>query len=133
MDWWALGVLIYEMAAGYPPFFADQPIQIYEKIVSGKVSWRDQLSICIRFSGMFCSIGGEKTNLFLFAGAIPLPLQLRLERSVKKPAAGGLDKTLWQPEERSQRHQGPQMVCHDRLDCNLREKGKSSLGTSHNY
>lgn len=26
------------MAAGYPPFFADQPIQIYEKIVSGKVS-----------------------------------------------------------------------------------------------
>ena len=38
VDWWALGVLIYEMAAGYPPFFADQPIQIYEKIVSGKVS-----------------------------------------------------------------------------------------------
>lgn len=37
MDWWALGVLMYEMAAGYPPFFADQPIQIYEKIVSGRV------------------------------------------------------------------------------------------------
>lgn len=37
VDWWALGVLIYEMSAGYPPFFADQPIQIYEKIVSGKV------------------------------------------------------------------------------------------------
>lgn len=37
VDWWALGVLIFEMAAGYPPFFADQPIQIYEKIVSGKV------------------------------------------------------------------------------------------------
>ena len=29
---------MYEMAAGYPPFFADQPIQIYEKIVSGRVS-----------------------------------------------------------------------------------------------
>ena len=38
VDWWALGVLVYEMAAGYPPFFADQPIQIYEKIVSGKVT-----------------------------------------------------------------------------------------------
>ena len=37
MDWWALGVLMYEMAAGYPPFFADQPIQIYERIVSGRV------------------------------------------------------------------------------------------------
>uniref|UniRef100_A0A0N5AT60 cAMP-dependent protein kinase catalytic subunit n=1 Tax=Syphacia muris TaxID=451379 RepID=A0A0N5AT60_9BILA len=39
VDWWALGVLIYEMAAGYPPFFADQPIQIYEKIVSGRVKF----------------------------------------------------------------------------------------------
>ena len=29
---------MYEMAAGYPPFFADQPIQIYERIVSGRVS-----------------------------------------------------------------------------------------------
>ena len=38
VDWWALGVLMYEMAAGSPPFFADQPIQIYERIVSGRVS-----------------------------------------------------------------------------------------------
>ena len=38
VDWWALGVLMYEMAAGYPPFFADQPIQIYERIVSGRVN-----------------------------------------------------------------------------------------------
>lgn len=37
VDWWAVGILIYEMVAGYPPFFADQPIQIYEKIVSGRV------------------------------------------------------------------------------------------------
>ena len=44
VDWWALGVLVYEMAAGYPPFFADQPIQIYEKIVSGKVSSAPALS-----------------------------------------------------------------------------------------
>ena len=25
------------MAAGYPPFLADQPLRIYDKIVSGKV------------------------------------------------------------------------------------------------
>jgi len=37
VDWWALGVLIYEMTAGYPPFFAEQPMQIYQKIVEGKV------------------------------------------------------------------------------------------------
>lgn len=39
VDWWSLGILIYEMVAGYPPFFADQPIQIYEKIVSGRVKY----------------------------------------------------------------------------------------------
>lgn len=44
VDWWALGVLIYEMAAGYPPFFSDQPIQIYEKIVSGKVRFPSHFS-----------------------------------------------------------------------------------------
>jgi serine/threonine protein kinase len=45
VDWWALGVLMYEMAAGYPPFFADQPIQIYEKIVSGRVSSTQSLGL----------------------------------------------------------------------------------------
>lgn len=44
VDWWALGVLIFEMAAGYPPFFADQPLQIYEKIVSGKVRFPSHFS-----------------------------------------------------------------------------------------
>ncbi|XP_046407304.1 cAMP-dependent protein kinase catalytic subunit 1 isoform X3 [Ischnura elegans] len=44
VDWWALGVLVYEMAAGYPPFFADQPIQIYEKIVSGRVRFPSHFS-----------------------------------------------------------------------------------------
>jgi len=37
VDWWSFGVLIYEMAAGFPPFYADEQIQTYEKIVAGKV------------------------------------------------------------------------------------------------
>jgi protein kinase A len=48
VDWWAMGVLIYEMAAGYPPFFADQPLQIYEKIVSGKVRFPSHFSADIK-------------------------------------------------------------------------------------
>ena len=39
VDWWALGVLIYEMLAGYPPFFDDNPFSIYEKILAGRVEW----------------------------------------------------------------------------------------------
>lgn len=33
------GVLIYEMLAGYPPFFDDNPFGIYEKILAGKIEW----------------------------------------------------------------------------------------------
>jgi len=44
VDWWSLGVLMYEMSAGYPPFFAEQPIQIYEKIVSGKFRFPSHFS-----------------------------------------------------------------------------------------
>ncbi|KAJ1823047.1 cAMP-dependent protein kinase catalytic subunit [Coemansia sp. RSA 2671] len=36
VDWWALGILIFEMLAGYPPFYDDNPFGIYEKILAGK-------------------------------------------------------------------------------------------------
>lgn len=36
VDWWSFGVLLYEMSAGYPPFFANEPMKTYEKIVAGR-------------------------------------------------------------------------------------------------
>jgi len=37
VDWWSFGVLIYEMLAGYPPFFEENPFGIYEKILLGRL------------------------------------------------------------------------------------------------
>ena len=39
VDWWALGILIFEMLAGYPPFYDENPFGIYEKILLGRLSF----------------------------------------------------------------------------------------------
>lgn len=35
VDWWALGILIFELLSGYPPFYDDNPLEIYKKITVG--------------------------------------------------------------------------------------------------
>ncbi|KAF2860417.1 serine/threonine-protein kinase YPK2/YKR2 [Piedraia hortae CBS 480.64] len=37
VDWWALGILIYEFLVGQPPFWDQNPMKIYEQIVQGKL------------------------------------------------------------------------------------------------
>ena len=84
VDWWALGVLIYEMTAGYPPFFAEQPMQIYQKIVEGKVRRAIQITrawLGVRRPGPRCGHGAASlavsaihTTDCLFG---PAPLVLR--------------------------------------------------------
>jgi protein kinase X len=39
VDWWALGILIFEMLVGMPPFFDDNPFAIYQKILKGIIEW----------------------------------------------------------------------------------------------
>ncbi|KAJ5665482.1 Protein kinase A catalytic subunit 2 [Penicillium maclennaniae] len=37
VDWWALGILIYEFLVGQPPFWDQNPMRIYEQIVEGHI------------------------------------------------------------------------------------------------
>jgi len=37
VDWWTLGILIFEMIVGQPPFCDNEPMGIYQKILAGKV------------------------------------------------------------------------------------------------
>eukprot|EP01135_Chromosphaera_perkinsii_P002687 Nk52_evm55s226 gene=Nk52_evmTU55s226 len=44
VDWWAFGVYIFEMLAGYAPFASKDPIQIYKKILSGSYEFPQNFS-----------------------------------------------------------------------------------------
>ena len=44
VDWWAFGILMFEMLAGQPPFCADDPMDIYQKILRNKVSYPRRVS-----------------------------------------------------------------------------------------
>ena len=45
VDWWALGVLVFEMVVGYPPFWDGNIHALYDKILVGNVEWTRGLEI----------------------------------------------------------------------------------------
>jgi len=45
VDWWALGVLVFEMVVGYPPFQDRNMFDLYDKILGESVKWPTDLEI----------------------------------------------------------------------------------------
>ena len=39
VDWWTLGVLLYEMMVGIDPFNDPYPMMVYQKIIKGKIKF----------------------------------------------------------------------------------------------
>ncbi|KAG6035677.1 hypothetical protein E4U41_005957 [Claviceps citrina] len=55
VDWWALGILIYEFLTGYPPFWHQNPIEIYKQIVEKPVTFPQEPSISDHAKDIICS------------------------------------------------------------------------------
>eukprot|EP00933_Yihiella_yeosuensis_P006964 TRINITY_DN111820_c0_g1_i1.p1 TRINITY_DN111820_c0_g1~~TRINITY_DN111820_c0_g1_i1.p1 ORF type:complete len:347 (-),score=55.37 TRINITY_DN111820_c0_g1_i1:37-1032(-) len=45
VDWWALGVLTFEMLAGYPPFYDENPFGVYQKVLDGTIHYPRHIDV----------------------------------------------------------------------------------------
>jgi len=80
VDWYAVGVLIFEMLAGYPPFFmepingiAPSHVQLYEKILLGQVHYPphfDPLAVDIIRNCLTTDLSKRYGNMKFGAGDI---------------------------------------------------------------
>lgn len=122
VDYWALGVLIFEMLHGWPPFYHDQPMKVYEKIILGKVDFPPSFSkaledIVAKFlvtnpSKRLGNMKGGIADIFkhkwfgsfdwqsLLAGTLPAPHLPDLARFDSAVAAGADDEDeMEEPED----------------------------------
>ena len=45
VDWWALGILMFEILSGYPPFYDVNPYDIYRRIAVGYFEFPETISV----------------------------------------------------------------------------------------
>lgn len=44
VDWWAVGILVYEFLNGQPPFWDQNPMKLYELVCKGSISYPSSMS-----------------------------------------------------------------------------------------
>jgi serine/threonine protein kinase len=62
VDWWALGILIYEMTIGVTPFFSKSRMALIKNIKEEVVLFPDKTKYKIDYSDDFCDIVNKLLN-----------------------------------------------------------------------
>jgi serine/threonine protein kinase len=128
VDWWALGVLIYEMLAGYPPFYDESPFGIYQKILAGRVEYPRHIDPkakdCIkkllaqdRTKRLGCIKGGAvsvKNHKWFAKLDWNAAFQCAIEPPFKPEIAGDADTTHFDDYPDSEETVNPEISDHDK-------------------
>lgn len=70
VDWWAFGVLCYEMLSSFPPFYADTQMKTFKRIIKRKLKWPQFFTAATRdFVGNFLRLKPAK-RLGISAGGV---------------------------------------------------------------
>ena len=43
VDWWSMGIILYEFLVGMPPFTGETPDDLFVNVISGQIDWPDPL------------------------------------------------------------------------------------------
>jgi serum/glucocorticoid-regulated kinase 2 len=81
VDWWALGILIYEMIVGIPPFFHKNKHKMYHFIKESKVNFPDP----------------ERHKISVSAEAQDLILRLLDKNKKSRLGANGIEEIMSHP------------------------------------
>lgn len=47
VDWWAMGIILYEFLVGCVPFFGDTPEELFGQVITGEGSNSDGLKVSL--------------------------------------------------------------------------------------